>query len=73
MTKTFYCSKCGEDVECECEEYLVGYSDPDKSLMGYFCPLCGKFFVEDEIDSDVIYEQMRDDEMFKKEEEKHGN
>lgn len=57
-TSTFYCIRCKEVVESTNEE--------DE---GYFCPLCGRS-LPNEPDADAIYEQMRDDEMFAKEDGK---
>lgn len=64
MTKEFYCSKCQENVVCELEEVVIGDQVAGKT---YFCPTCGREFTN-EPDPDAVYDQMRDDEMFAKEE-----
>lgn len=58
MNKEFFCIKCEDVVQCKFDE------DDD----GYFCPLCG-CRLPNEPDPDAVYDQMRDDEMFKKEEQ----
>ena len=67
MSKTFYCSNCEEEVECELETIAEGYGDEGGNCSeGYFCPLCSREF-ENEPDPDRIYDEMRDEEMFKEE------
>jgi DNA-directed RNA polymerase subunit RPC12/RpoP len=60
VTKSFYCARCQEQVDCEKEDYVV---TGDIGAEGYFCPLCGDQ-LDNEIDADMEYERIRDDKIF---------